>query len=159
MALNQNEAVAQMKALASANADYKGQYNHILTIPPFACPRPRSRVCGSGKKAFVQVYMPTDYTTKKNALALMLRSLRIPKLDYVRLDSVFYIPYPKSTPKKNLIDGAFHRKKPDKDNFEKSLLDALEISGIIPNDSQIACGEPQKRLTIKSEGWIEFSLS
>lgn len=55
-----------------------------------------------------------------------------------RVDWVAYFTMPASwsMKKKTLMCGTFHRKKPDRDNIDKAILDAL-----FKNDSGIASGQ------------------
>lgn len=53
----------------------------------------------------------------------------------LRLEMVFFMPYPKNTPKKRLIDGFWHIKKPDIDNLVK-IVDAFN-NMFWEDDSQI----------------------
>ena len=105
-------------------------------------PTPRARITMRGK--FPTAYYPKEYEKYKNDLALLIRSNRIPKDNYGRIRAIFYLKYPKSTPKYKLIDKAPHQKKPDADNFLKGLLDGLETAGVIENDSQFYRIEVQK---------------
>lgn len=50
---------------------------------------------------------------------------------------VYRFPYPKSTPKKDRIEDFPMLKTPDLDNIGKELLDVMEDSGFIPNDSKV----------------------
>ena len=116
-----------------------------LNIDPKPTPRPRIRIIQpKGKKGFASAYYPAEYERYKNDLALLIKSKRIPKDSYGRIRAIFYLKYPKSTPKKNLIERAYHRKKPDADNLLKGLLDGLEQAGVIENDSQFFRIEVQK---------------
>jgi Holliday junction resolvase RusA-like endonuclease len=59
-----------------------------------------------------------------------------------RLSWTAYLPIPESWPKrkKAAMAGVLHRAKPDRDNIDKALLDAL-----FPDDSGIASGRIEKR--------------
>ncbi len=138
-----------------------GDYQYELDIEPMPTPRPRSRVVTPfGKPSFVHVYNPAEYTNYKAAIALMCKDARLglKKGTYGRIFVTFYMTYPKSTPKKNLIDNAPHVKKPDWDNYIKGLQDALQDSGIMLNDSAISDGAVRKRYTLRERGYIAFSL-
>lgn len=82
----------------------------------------------------------------------------LPSSDYSKLDVTFYVTYPKSTPKKHLIDQQPQRKKPDVDNYVKGLSDAMEQAGILVNDGQLSDISCRKRYTLEPEGYIEFCL-
>ena len=59
---------------------------------------------------------------------------KIPKDDYDYIHAKFFVPYPKNTPKKHLIDEYPLRMCFDCDNVIKGLCDALEESKVIKDD-------------------------
>ena len=77
--------------------------------------------------------------------------------DYYGIEAVFYFPYPKSTAKKRLIEGAKKRTKPDIDNVGKAIQDALEQAKAVVNDSLFSDINYKKRFTL-GEPRIEFKL-
>ncbi|WMI81813.1 RusA family crossover junction endodeoxyribonuclease [Anaerotignum sp. MB30-C6] len=72
----------------------------------------------------------------------------------------FYMPIPKSTPKKTrkliLEGGYWHTKKPDMDNLVKSVLDGLNKAAYI-DDSQIVFLSTKKEYseTPKTVVWVQ----
>ena len=62
----------------------------------------------------------------------------------VRLDWVAWFPIPKSWSKKKAELAIWHVVKPARDNIEKALADSLKGIAWV-DDSQVCCGEPQKR--------------
>jgi len=137
-------------------------YDYRINIEPMPTPRPRSTVMKSKAtgKQFVNVYHPKEYTDYKKAIAWMLKDakLALKPGNYSHLFLTIYLPYPKSTPKKDLIAGSKHRKKPDWDNFIKGFQDAMEDGGIIFNDGAISDGAVRKRYTLEPQGFIQFNL-
>ena len=121
-----------------------------IPIQPMPTPRPRASRFG--------VYNPKKYTDYKKNLIIHLHSLNIPKKDYDYIHAKFYVPYPKSTPKKNLIDNFPLRQCFDCDNVIKGLCDALEQASIIDNDRQISSMFIQKYRTINDVGFVKFEL-
>lgn len=119
-----------------------------------ATPRPRSSVRGGR----VHSYNKPEYTQYKQNLINHIQQLQIPSEDYRSLVAVFYVPYPKSTPKKKLIDHAPCIKKPDSDNYLKGLMDSIEQAGVLSDDGRIAYVAAGKRYTTNSTGFIQFSL-
>jgi len=115
-------------------------------------PTPRPRASRFG------VYNPKKYTDYKKSLITYLLSLNIPSKDYDYIHAKFYVSYPKSTPKKNLIDNYPLRQCFDCDNVIKGLCDSLEQANVIGNDRQISSMYIEKYRTIKPEGYIEFEL-
>lgn len=123
-----------------------------IEMHPMPTPRPRFNKWGT-------VYNDPKYTKYKKDLTILIKSRRLPVKDYYKLDAIFYMPYPKGTAKKRSIDNVPHRKKPDKDNYEKGLMDALEYAGLLANDGQISDGEILKRYTTEKRGFILFNLN
>jgi Holliday junction resolvase len=64
------------------------------------------------------------------------------KQDPIRVDWVAYLPIPPSwsQKKKDAMRGQIHRQKPDRDNIDKGLLDALW-----KRDECVGCGYIEKR--------------
>ena len=62
--------------------------------------------------------------------------------DCYRVDWVAYLPIPKSwsKAKKEEMQGEFHQAKPDRDNIDKAILDAL-----LKEDCMVASGTLEKR--------------
>jgi len=115
-------------------------------------PTPRPRASRFG------VYNPKKYTDYKKSLITYLLSLNIPNKDYDYIHAKFYVSYPKSTPKKNLIDNFPLRQCFDCDNVIKGLCDSLEQANVIGDDRQISSMYIEKYRTINPEGYIEFEL-
>lgn len=62
----------------------------------------------------------------------------------IRLDARFFFPRPKRLMRKADPEGPIlHTSKPDRDNVEKAIMDALNTVAWI-DDRQICCGEIQK---------------
>jgi len=59
----------------------------------------------------------------------------------VSVDIIFYLPRPKSTPKRVL----YPAKKPDLDKLERSTWDALTKAGVIEDDARIVRSSASKR--------------
>lgn len=110
----------------------------ILTIEPQPTPRPRVKRMGG-------VYYPSNYLAYKQALVEQLVANHSDELfaaserpSVAMAELTFYFTYPKSTAKKNRIDHAPCRTKGDLDNLAKGVLDAMEQSGLIANDRELA---------------------
>lgn len=135
---------------------YKLDFNpdewYRLEITPRPTPRPRFGKYG-------QVHNTPEYNKYLKDLVVLIKELRVPKKDYFKLDAMFFMPYPKTTAKKRKVDNVPHRKKPDRDNFEKGLMDALEKAGLLANDGQVSDGEITKRYTLRIRGFILFKLT
>lgn len=138
----------------SLGLEYIATTWYKLDIEPETSPRPRSKII-NGK---IHVFMPAEYEKYKKQLIKAIEKLEIQKAAYSQLEIVCYFPYPKSTPKKRLIEGDKMRVKPDVDNVWKGVSDALEQAKVLINDSGISDGLCRKRYTTLSKGWIEFRL-
>jgi Holliday junction resolvase RusA-like endonuclease len=104
------------------------------------------------------VHNPPQYEAHKAAVAEEVRKLAIPNAPYEYLRLHFFFPYAESEPKKNRLDLAPRRGKYDVDNLVKSFMDALQMSGVINNDSCICGIYAEKVFTVEKKGWIEFEL-
>lgn len=123
---------------------------YILEITPQTSPRPRVTKNGA--------YMPKEYVQYKTDLCWLIKDAKIPSANYTEIIATCYFPYPKGTPKKNLIEGAYHVKKPDWDNVGKGICDALKESGVIKDDNQLCDGYIKKRYTTNKTGRIVVEL-
>ena len=123
--------------------------------PPYPAPRPRAKAvlrpnpAGSlGPKSswVATVYNPPQYTDWKTGLALLFKTSRLPRDAYNAIDLLLCIPLPKSLSKRAKAELAWklHDRKPDFDNFTKGILDALQDSGLIQNDSRFGSGTLEK---------------
>ena len=114
-----------------------------FTIPYIVAPKNADR-SGKGRH-----YQPKKVMQNAGALAALCAEYRpeSPMLGPIRLWLAFRYPWRKSEPKKNRHGIKAKDTKPDLDNLEKQLVDVLERSGFIVNDSQIA----EKR-SVKSWG-------
>lgn len=90
----------------------------VLEITPR--PKPRPRVTRR------RTYTPEKYNAYRNDLRLLAGSFRLP--DAFRV--TYHMPMPKSWSKKKRaeMNGQPHQQKPDLDNIDKGLLDALHDS-------------------------------
>lgn len=124
---------------------------YLIDLEPQTSPRPRVTSRGT--------FMSKEYKKYKADMMFLIKQLHIPKGDYSELTVYAHFTYPKSTPKKNLIDDAKMRVKPDFDNVVKAISDCLEELGILENDSQLSDGICRKRYTLRNRGYIKFELT
>jgi len=115
-------------------------------------PTPRPRFGKNG------AYNTTKYSKYKKAIIFFLSELKIPVGDYDYIHAKFFVPYPKSTPKKTLIDNYPLRQCFDCDNVIKGLCDALQDAKIIEDDRLFSSMFVEKYRTTQAEGRIEFEL-
>ena len=116
-----------------------------LNLEPIACPRPRVSKFG--------VYYHKKYQDYKDYLKYYLTSLNLNKFDDkpLYLNIIFNIQIPKSLSKKKKLElnGQYIIKKPDIDNYLKSVMDAM--NGIIyKDDSQISSISIIKKYVIEN---------
>jgi len=130
-----------------------------IDYTPFHTPRPRVFKDKITNK--YRAINEVDYTEKKRTLSILLKSAfkAGSKRIFTSMNVVFALPYPKSTAKKYLIDGASHFKKPDIDNLLKGVLDALSKSKVIHDDNQICEISMKKIYTTDSQGFYLIHLS
>ncbi len=80
----------------------------------------------------------------------------------LRVDAVFYFERPKCHLRANgaVRDAAprFHIQKPDRDNLEKALLDALTGLGVFKDDSQVCDGRVSKTWCHQSFGFAHLAF-
>ena len=95
---------------------------------PKATPRPRAFANKDGK---VRAYKPNTAESWKTEIAIGLRKhrLKTPAEGPIRVDLVFYMP----------------PGKPDRDNLDKAVLDALTTLRFWIDDSQVCSGRIVKR--------------
>jgi len=123
---------------------------YVLDITPQTSPRPRLGKFGA--------YMPEKYKAYQDVMMYEMKKHKITPDDYGIIEVIALFPFPKSTPKKRLINNSPMRVKPDYDNTAKTITDCLEKLGIIANDSQIWKASIEKRYTTDKEGKILFKL-
>lgn len=88
-------------------------------------------------------YTPTKTVAAEGMIRMAFMASKQKKIEGkvpLRLDATFYMKRPKSV-KKDVI---WHIKRPDKDNLEKLVKDALN-NYAYDDDSQICAGEVQKQ--------------
>ena len=117
---------------------------------PKAQPRPRAFAMG-GK---ARVYNPATAEGWKSAIAVAAQD-HIPPVPLecpVVVSEIFLMPRPKRLMRKKDPDLRIpHTAKPDRDNLDKAVLDALTTLGFWRDDSQVWSGTVSKMYHAKSE--------
>ena len=122
-------------------------FSFFITGKPIGKGRPRFRAVPKRDGGhFVQTYTPKNTADWEQdigeqvgvALARLrakgaLKGIELPLSNRVILNLRFNLPKPKSAPKKL----RFQKKKPDLDNLDKSLIDALSNIGLIKDDNLV----------------------
>ena len=123
-----------------------------VNVAPAATPRPRATTAGGKKRSYTPLTVGKGAGRRthpavvlKQAIAAEARRLhRGEPLDGpLRVDVLLVFPRPKSRPKK-LGSGRYpHTSRPDRDNCDKTVLDAL--TGIVwVDDCQVCAGGIRK---------------
>jgi len=112
--------------------------------------RHRHRIRGKGKKAFAQPYDPSSDAKDDFLLMVLQHAPKVPWAEPLRVDMYFYMARPKNhygTGRNagKLKDWAphWHTSKPDKDNLEKLVMDALK-GRFWRDDTIVCCGWVEK---------------
>ena len=122
--------------------------------------QPRAKACIRGKRA--GVYDPGTADDWKSIVRAAAKEVwnGVPFDGPVRVCLRFYMPRPKSHFGKNgLKESApgFVTTKPDLDNLEKSVLDALTNVGMWRDDSQVVAVSKEKRYTENQPyAWVKI---
>lgn len=97
-----------------------------------------------GRKPICRIYTPDtadDWKRSVHVVALSRRP-RAPIDGPIRVDLTFYFPRPQRLLKKSSPQGAIlHDVKPDRDNLDKVVLDALTKAKFWNDDCQVCGGE------------------
>lgn len=124
----------------------------IIKLPfePVACPRPKITV----RSGYPSAYYPPKYKAFKSDVAAYLKQ-HYPNAKYencVYIAYTFVLKRPQSMFKNTCLSSRIrHSKKPDLDNFIKSVNDVLEDAGILSNDSIIHSIFAAKWIAAKDE--------
>lgn len=127
---------------------------------PVAAPRPRARIVQPRKgKPWVHMYTPdTDEAWKKRVALEAWRHVKQPFSGPMRVDVEFIMPRPQAHFGTGRNAGAlkdsaphWHEIKPDRDNLDKPVLDALKAAGVFADDCQVCSGLIEKRYTRPGE--------
>jgi|GEM_PF-2420131 Holliday junction resolvase RusA-like endonuclease len=124
----------------------------VIKIQPMPAPRPRASTIPDGfsdkgcPKYRAHIYNPANYTKYKAMLAELIRYSPIKADDYNQVEIIVGIALKKSYSKKDKerLIYTLHHKKPDFDNYEKGIMDAIQQSGKIKNDSLFGSGSTEK---------------
>lgn len=130
----------------------------VINLEPTPAPRARiARRKGAGGKTVA--YYPKKYRDFKAELERQLDKLELPMLEGpVKLEVDFFMPIPKSTPKKKRaeLEGNWHIKRPDSDNLLKAVKDGLN-QRLYNDDSQVCW--PIVRKIYSAEPRIEIKYT
>ena len=117
---------------------------------PKGQPRARAFALKRGGQTFVRMYTPGSAESWKNEIAIAARPhLPLhPLLGPIALDLEFYFERPKAHYRTGRNAGVlredapyWHTSKPDRDNLEKAVMDALTTLGFFKDDAQVCGGD------------------
>ena len=114
---------------------------------PKAQPRPRAFARKMGEKFVARVYDAGTAEGWKSAVAVAAKPYlpAVPLSGPLRIDIAFLFPRPQRLMKKSSPACRIaHVSKPDRDNLDKAVLDALKVLRMFEDDSQVCCGEVSK---------------
>jgi Holliday junction resolvase RusA-like endonuclease len=118
-----------------------------------------------GCKPFVRVYDPGTAEGWKSAIALAAKEfVPFPPLQGpLEVSITFYFPRPRDHFKSDRVtlragQPAYHTSRPDRDNCEKAVLDALSVLGMWSDDSQVCCGEVRKLYAANGQGGAQITI-
>lgn len=125
-----------------------GKIAFIVPAVPVAQPRQRHTIRATAAGTFIKNYTPAKHKVNDFKATVRMAAAEAysgaPLDGPLRLSVVFVFPRPgRLIWKKRPMPRVPHCSKPDRDNCEKSLLDALKGQVFI-DDAQVCCGEVQK---------------
>lgn len=118
---------------------------------PVAQPRPRATVV----RGRARIYNPTTTRAYKDQIVLLFIQAGelFPEGVPVRVTIDYFFSRPKSLQRKKDLKGIiWHTKKPDLDNLNKAVLDAIGAAGLWHDDRQVVDLRSKKFYTKKGEG-------
>jgi len=119
----------------------------VITFTAYGVPRPQGskRAFVRGKHAIIVEQCREHLKPWRQAVVDACRELmagRRPMEGPIHLDVTFYLPRPKSWPKRITE----HTRTPDRDKLLRALCDALTAAGAWHDDSQVVEGQTRKAL-------------
>lgn len=122
---------------------------------PVAQPRQRHRIITSGGRSFASNYTPGKHPVQDYKASVRMAASQAyqgaPLPGPLRMNIVFVFPRTNGQIwKKKPMPRIYHSKRPDRDNIEKSTLDALK-GFLFIDDCQVCCGEVQKVIAAGDE--------
>lgn len=135
-----------MSSLAAAERSHLGR-SAAISFSVRGTPKPQPRARAVRRGAHAGVYDPGTAESWKALVVLSARPYRpaTPLESALRVSIDFLLPRPKRLMRKRDEPGElFCAAKPDRDNCEKAVLDALGQDGWWRDDAQVCAGEVRK---------------
>lgn len=119
---------------------------------PTAQPRPRATI----RKGRVHVYNKNTANLWKDCIKLAFKDyINYETANPISIQITYYLKRPKTLLRKKDIDGVIkHTKKPDIDNLNKAVLDAITDIRLWKDDSQVYTISATKYYTYKTNNTI-----
>lgn len=144
--------------MIGAPPTYQTAWTPVITVrvygTPKGQPRPRAFAKRFGNKFAARVFDPGPAEGWKSCVAAAFASHRsAPAIDgAIRCDIIYLMPRPKRLCRKSDLDGRMLCiDKPDLDNMDKAVLDAITQLGIWGDDKQVCGGERWKYYAARDE--------
>ena len=127
---------------------------------PKAQPRPRAFSRKTATAIITRMYDPGTSDGWKGCVMRALKDYANREIaGAVRIDLSFFMPRPKYMLTKKFPDHElWHTKKPDRDNLEKAVLDALKAIKVLADDCIVSDGRLRKYIVRKQGGRIGAHL-
>lgn len=127
---------------------------------PKAQPRPRAFSRKTATAIITRMYDPGTSDGWKGCVMRALKDYANREIaGAVRIDLSFFMPRPKYMLTKKFPDHElWHTKKPDRDNLEKAVLDALKDIKVLSDDCIVVDGRLRKYIVRKQGGKIGAHL-
>ena len=128
--------------------DIGGTWSSVAIIHVRGIPKGQPRPRAFAMKGKICVYNPGTAEAWKSAIAEAARPFvpETPLEGPIRVNITWYLPRPKRLCRKKDWPGPLpHVAKPDRDNLDKAVLDALKTIGFYRDDSQVCDGVLRKR--------------
>jgi Holliday junction resolvase RusA-like endonuclease len=120
----------------------------FLDADPMPSPRPRFRVIGK----FASAYMPKEYKDHTEKLVEQIKMInRQPSDGPVAVDIVYWCRKPRTS--------KLAYPKPDIDNYEKTLLDAVTKAGNVWLDDSQVVSVTHRKAWAPEDGHVGYSVS
>lgn len=137
------------------------------TFVAYGTPVGKARARAGFRGSKIIMYDPaTDKSWKSTVRAEAMRSWDLhPFKGPIRVNITAVFPRPKDHYRGGKIGNGirpeapyWHTNKPDRDNIDKAILDALTEAGLWKDDCQVCEGTTRKRYVTVTDGWMPHAL-
>jgi len=124
-----------------------GSWKQVADLVVYGVPKAQPRPRSFAVKGKARMYNPATAEGWKQRIGTAALTQRpgTPLQGPLRVSIDFYLPRPKRLCRKKDPNGPIrHTAKPDRDNLEKAVLDALTAIGFWGDDCQVCAGQVRK---------------